>query len=225
MYIFIPETGSLSLEEYPEKITKYFKLKKINKLSSYCNSYDSLFISGGIYNKEEIKDFWIVNNQNFKIEKKLMPNPKSNHSMIYIEINNNQIIFFIGGNDLSTFYYDINNKNFVLWGNISSSSFSSYSSGIVPKYITSGLSFAAPSAKTKALQTTSPPAISTSFSKEAKLPPVEITSSTMATFFPSISFSSCADRYKVCCPAVVMDCVVVEIPSCIYNFLLLRATA
>ena len=123
LYIFIPETGSLSLEVYPEKITKYFKLKKINKLSSYCNSYDSLFISGGIYNKEEIKDFWIVNNQNFKIEKKLMPNPKSNHSMIYIEINNNQIIFFIGGNDLSTFYYDINNKNFVLWGNISSSSY------------------------------------------------------------------------------------------------------
>ena len=119
IYIFIPETGSLSLEEYPEKIMKYFKLKKINKFSAYCNSYDSLYISGGKYNEEEIKDFWIINNQSFKIEKKLIPFSKSNHSMIYVEFNNNQFIFFIGGNNSSSYYYDIKNKNFVLWGDMS----------------------------------------------------------------------------------------------------------
>ena len=119
IYMFNPETGSLSLEEYPEKIMKYFKLKKINKFSAYCNSYDSLYISGGIYNEEAIKDFWIINNQNFKIEKKLIPFSKSDHSMIYIEFNNNQFIFFIGGNNSSSYYYDIKNKNFVLWGEIS----------------------------------------------------------------------------------------------------------
>ena len=123
IYIFIPETGSLSLEEYPEKIMKYFKLKKINKFSAYCNSYDSLYISGGKYNEEEIKDFWIINNQSFKIEKKLIPFSKSNHSMIYVEFNNNQFIFFIGGNNSSSYYYDIKNKNFVLWGDMSAPHF------------------------------------------------------------------------------------------------------
>ena len=121
LYIFIPETCSLSLEEYPEKIMKYFKFKKINKFSAYCNSHDSLYISGGIYNEENIKDFWIINNRNFQIEKKLIPFPKSNHSMIYIEFNNNQFIFFIGGNNSFSFYYDIKNKNFASWGDICAS--------------------------------------------------------------------------------------------------------
>ena len=112
LYIFNPESGSLSLDEYPEKIIKFFKLKKINKLSSYCNSYDSLYISGGVYNEEEIKDFWIINNENYKIEKKVIPFAKSGHSMKYIEYNNKQLILFVGGKDLSCFYYDIKNKNF-----------------------------------------------------------------------------------------------------------------
>ena len=120
IYIFYPETCSLSLEEYPEIITKKYQLYKINNFSAYCNSYDNLFISGGIYNQKEIKDFWIINNNNLSIIKKEMPLSKSNHSMIYIESNNSKFIFFIGGNDLNTFYYDINNKKFELWNNMNS---------------------------------------------------------------------------------------------------------
>ena len=30
LYVFTPESGSLALEEYPEKIVKFFKLKKID---------------------------------------------------------------------------------------------------------------------------------------------------------------------------------------------------
>ena len=121
IYIFFPESGSLSLEEYPEKIINVFKLNKFNKSSAYCNSYDSLFISGGNYNSENIKDLWIINNQNYKIEKKEMPIPKSSHSMVFLEYNNKKIIFFVGGNDTSSFYYDIEAKKFELWGNLNSS--------------------------------------------------------------------------------------------------------
>ena len=120
LYVFIPESGSLSLEEYPEKIIKYFNLNKFNKSSAYCNSYDSLFISGGIYNYENMNELWIINNQNYKIEKQKMPKSKSSHSMIYIEYNNKKIIFFVGGNDSSSFYFDTSEKKFELWGNLSS---------------------------------------------------------------------------------------------------------
>ena len=120
LYVFTPESGSLALEEYPEKIVNYFNLKKFNKSSAYCNSYDSLFISGGIYNKEEIKDFRIINNQSYKIEKKQMPFSKSFHSMFYIEHNTKKMIFFLGGNNHYSFYYDINDKKFVSWGTMNS---------------------------------------------------------------------------------------------------------
>ena len=118
LYVYIPSTGSLSLEEYPENTSKYFHLEKFNKLSAYCNSYESLYISGGIYKDKELKDLWIIDNQNFSIEKKQMPNPKSSHSMIYINYNDKEIIFFAGGIDLSSFYYDIKNNKFEIWGNM-----------------------------------------------------------------------------------------------------------
>ena len=120
LYVFIPESGSLSLEEYPTKIIKYFNLEKINKASAFCNTHNSLFISGGMYNNEEIQDFWIIDNKNYRIEKKEMPYPKSSHSMIYIENNNKKLIFFVGGNDSKCFYYDIVEKKFEPWGNINS---------------------------------------------------------------------------------------------------------
>ena len=84
LYVFTPESGSLSLEEYPEKIINHFHLEKISKTSAFCNTYDSLFISGGMYNNKEIKDVWIIDNKNYRIQKKEMPIPKSSHSMIYI---------------------------------------------------------------------------------------------------------------------------------------------
>ena len=71
-----------------------------------CNSNDSLYLSYG-------KNFWIISNNNFQIEKKEMPFFKENHSMAYILSNNT--IFIAGGSEES-FYYDINSKEFIDWG-------------------------------------------------------------------------------------------------------------
>ena len=71
-----------------------------------CNSNDSLYLSCG-------KNFWIISNNNFQIEKKEMPFYKENHSMAYILSNNT--IFIAGGSEES-FYYDINSKEFITWG-------------------------------------------------------------------------------------------------------------
>jgi hypothetical protein len=46
-----------------------------------------------------------------------MPINKSNHSMIYINFNNNEYIFIAGGdNNLNTFYFNINLNSFEIWG-------------------------------------------------------------------------------------------------------------
>ena len=117
IYVFIPENGSISLEEYPENIENEYELEKFNISSSYCNSPNSLFISGGKYNGEQINNFWIIDNEFYSIKKLKMISPKSNHSMVHIKNNNKEIIFLVGGDDLSTFYYDIKNNIFVNWGN------------------------------------------------------------------------------------------------------------
>jgi hypothetical protein len=50
-----------------------------------------------------------------------MPIVKSNHSMIYINLNNKEYIFIVGGdNNLSTLYYNINLNSFEIWGNMNS---------------------------------------------------------------------------------------------------------
>ena len=41
----------------------------------------------------------------------MMPIPKKNHNMIYI----GKKVYIVGGNDESTMYYDLNNKNIVEW--------------------------------------------------------------------------------------------------------------
>ena len=82
----------------------------VNNNYACCNSLDSLYLSFG-------KNFWIISNKNFTIEKKEMPIEKEKHSMCYIVSNNT--VFIAGGDNTDSFYYDINSKEFIPWGKMS----------------------------------------------------------------------------------------------------------
>ena len=118
IYIFKPKKSIISLEKYPKNIEIQYELDKFNENSAYCNSPKQLFISGGIYNQKEITNFWIINNDISSIKNTSIKYPKSNHSMIYIQYKNSEFIFFAGGQDLKSFYYDINEDRFTNWGNM-----------------------------------------------------------------------------------------------------------
>ena len=98
----------------------YNKIEKVktnidnfNKTSAYCNGYNHLYISGG---ENSLNNFWDINLKKNIINSPIndMP-PKKNHSMIFIP---NNIIFIVGGNSLSTFYYDIKEKKMIKWGKL-----------------------------------------------------------------------------------------------------------
>jgi hypothetical protein len=109
LFVYTPKEGKITLEEYTSNIVREYNLKKISSLSSYCNSPNSFFISGGgIYYKNAINDFWIINKEDFSIELKKMPTAKRDHSMIYIP---NQLVFIAGGDDAKCFIFDIQKKN------------------------------------------------------------------------------------------------------------------
>ena len=118
LYIINSSDYSISLRQFPKKVQIENELDKINENSAYCNSTKDLFISGGISEGKNITHFWIINNEYFGIRKTFMKYPKSNHSMIYINNDNNELVFIAGGNDIKTFYYDIQYNKFVFWGNM-----------------------------------------------------------------------------------------------------------
>ena len=98
--------GILQMVDFPKEKISELGLDTLNNNFACCNSVDSLFLSCG-------KNFWIISNKNFQIEKKEMPFFKENHSMTYILSNNT--VFIAGGTD-DSFYYDINTKEFITWG-------------------------------------------------------------------------------------------------------------
>ena len=91
---------------FPKEKIKELGLDTLNNNYACCNSTDSFYLSCG-------KNFWIISNSNYEIEKKEMPFFKEKHSMTYILSNNT--IFIAGGSEES-FYYDINSKEFITWG-------------------------------------------------------------------------------------------------------------
>ena len=110
LLICSPKEKKISLKAYPEKIISLFELNKFNESSSYCNSLNDLYISEG-------KDFWSINNNNFKIKKKNMPSNKINHSILFLIANDiNEWVFILGGEDKKSFYYDLNKNYFINWG-------------------------------------------------------------------------------------------------------------
>ena len=115
LYIYSPKEKNIILQNIPEKNISLFELNNFNEGSAYCNGYNELYISGGNDNN---KDFWMINNSNFEIKKQNMLSGKKNHSMIYINFNDeNEWVFIAGGEDKKTYYYDIKKNYFINWGN------------------------------------------------------------------------------------------------------------
>ena len=99
--------GILQMVDFPKGKLKDFGFESlVNNNYACCNSPDALYISYG-------KNFWIIKNKNFIIEKKEMPVSKEKHSMYYVLSNNT--IFIAGGSE-DSLYYDINSKEFIMWG-------------------------------------------------------------------------------------------------------------
>ena len=103
------QENNISLKKYDKDILMYFELNNFSlSNSSYCNTYNDLFLSNG-----ENNFLYKINNINANIEKlDIIPWKKIYHSMIYIP---KKYIYFIGGNNRSTFHYDFINNTFKLW--------------------------------------------------------------------------------------------------------------
>ena len=123
LYVYYPEKGVMDIEEYHKKIYKEYSLFKINKQSSFCNSHNYLFLSGGEDNNEIINDFWIIDNNQYSIKYLSMPSPKSNHSMINL---NDEYILIHGGNDTKTYLFNIEKNEFIFFENTNNTHLNPY---------------------------------------------------------------------------------------------------
>ena len=116
--IYSINSKTFSSENFKDNIINTYNLDRYKQgFSAYCNSYDTLFISGGINkNKEPINDFWILKHRIksdkhlFEIIKKEIPFKKKEHSMLFYK--KNKTIIFVGGNDKKCFVYDLKKDNF-----------------------------------------------------------------------------------------------------------------
>ena len=116
IFSFNIKLGIVTLEPYAENIVTLYELNKFNSSSAYCNSPNDLFISGGNSDNIISNNFWIVDNNKKSITKKEMPFQKANHSMIYLK---EKYILITGGDDLKSFFYDINKNSFIVCGDLS----------------------------------------------------------------------------------------------------------
>ena len=113
---YSPKESKINLYNFDPKIINEYKLNDFNQSSACVNTPNNLYLSGGINsNKVPIKNFWIIDNNKLNVNLKELPLPKSNHSMIYIP---NNYIFFVGGNNKFTFYYNIKNNTFSKWADL-----------------------------------------------------------------------------------------------------------
>ena len=130
--ILFPKLNPFELIEYntlenkiryikcPGQTVNFCSLYKFSKESAFCNSENDLFMSGGLYNGKTLNYFWIINKKNFQILKKTMPILKKYHSMLYIPDN---FVLIVGGDTLSTYIYDIENKQFIRWASMNKKHF------------------------------------------------------------------------------------------------------
>ena len=121
LIVFFPQYNKIQYEEYPSDYLEKKGLKYINNNKLiYCNSPNELFLSLA----ENSDDLWIIKNKNYAIIKKSIPFVKNNYSMIYIpNFGECGSVFFIGGDNCRTFFYDIKAHVFEKWGNMLNSHF------------------------------------------------------------------------------------------------------
>ena len=117
IFIFNKKEKNIKIQTYEEKIIKKTKLDDYNEISSaYCNGNNYLYISGGENKKYEIVNkLWKIDLKKRIIYDPYSIPPKKNHSMIFIQ---NNYIFFVGGNDKNTFYFDDSNSKINEWADL-----------------------------------------------------------------------------------------------------------
>lgn len=106
-----------------KKVLEESKLNGISNSTAFCNGKNSLYLSGGedISGKFEkgktTNDFWAINLDENRVyhHENGLPFNKKNHSMIFIP---NQYVFFVGGEDKSTFFYDTESQLFSKWADL-----------------------------------------------------------------------------------------------------------
>lgn len=113
--VITPSMNSISLEKFPEYLAKKFDLYDFNYTSAYCDSPNFLFISGGEQQSKLLDKFWIIEHELYSVEQKIMPYPKKNHSMIYIDEG---LVYIVGGDTNITFFYDLEKDDFTKCGNL-----------------------------------------------------------------------------------------------------------
>ena len=107
LIVFLTNNCTIQIEQYPLDILKKYKLDKFNSNCAFCNSPNYLFLSGEKY-------FWIINKKTYSIKHLKLKLSKNNHSMLYVP---NFGVFVVGGDTNKTYYYDIKNNKFKIWGN------------------------------------------------------------------------------------------------------------
>ena len=113
LFIYDCKKKSFHAQKYENLLQDF---EDLNDTSSCCNGDNKLFVSGGNkINGEIINKLWIFDLIEYNVEEPIEIPPKNNHSMIYIPKN---YIFFIGGNEINTFYLDINEKKIENWDNL-----------------------------------------------------------------------------------------------------------
>ena len=120
--IFTPNEFNVSVKSYSNKTIEKLKLNKFStKLSSYCNTPENLYLSGGTGDDYSSlnsgnKHFWKISSIKTNIQKlNDLPINKQYHSMIFIP---KRYIYFIGGNNKNTFFYDLFFFTFTSWANM-----------------------------------------------------------------------------------------------------------
>ena len=112
---YSPLKSKIKFIECSKDFILFHSLNKFTKESAFCNSTNSLFISGGEMAGKAINNFWIINKNDYKITKTIMPIEKKYHSMVYIP---DSFILIAGGNSLETLIYDIEKQVFIRWANM-----------------------------------------------------------------------------------------------------------
>ena len=112
---FKSKENKITYDSYEDCKNPQYYLDEFSDTSAYCNSDNSLYMSGGENNGNPNSHFWTINHETKLIEESEMPFTKVNHSMIYLP---KDYIFIAGGNDKSTYYYDIKSKTFTQWADM-----------------------------------------------------------------------------------------------------------
>ena len=113
LFIYDPKDNVFHVKKYNQGL---YDFEKLNNTSSYCNGKNKLFVSGGMDDNEQIIDkLWIFDLNDYNVDDAIDIPPKCNHSMLYLPKN---IIFFVGGKDKETFYFNIDEKKVGKWGEL-----------------------------------------------------------------------------------------------------------